>query len=191
MWGGCLGARLICWSLLTSLVLGRLFKRGHGGLSSLRLLVFVVRWLLLNQSWRIFYSLFTWRLSIFLQGDRSLRYLNGIPVDRLRVKENRVRTDLAQLSLGCNVVLWNVVNHAIAVKLVQDYLIHGCTTRICVGHRIILLNLCGHSLTRQNDRNIIDMERRGMSHRPYVDKVVQIMIELNESFVDLPTFLLE
>ena len=47
------------------------------------------------------------------------------------------------------------------------------------------------AVERQNDRDIIDMERRWMSNRPYVDPMVEIVIELDKSFVDLSTFLLE
>ena len=47
------------------------------------------------------------------------------------------------------------------------------------------------AVERQNDRDIIDMERRWMSNRPYVDPMVEIVIKLDKSFVDLSTFLLE
>ena len=47
------------------------------------------------------------------------------------------------------------------------------------------------AVERQNDRNIIDIERRWMSNRPYVDPMVEIVIKLDKSFVDLSTFLLE
>jgi hypothetical protein len=47
------------------------------------------------------------------------------------------------------------------------------------------------AVERQNDRNIIDIERRWMPNRPYVDPMVEIVIKLDKSFVDLSTFLLE
>jgi reverse gyrase len=94
--------------------------------------------------------------------------------------------------LRCKIVLRDVVDHALAVELVQNYLIHSSATGICVSDRIVLLHLrrfrVWHSLSRQNDRDIIDMERRWM---PYVDEVVEIMIKLNEGLIDFPTFLPE
>lgn len=73
-------------------------------------------------------------------------------------------------------------------------MVDGGATSVCVGHRHVLVNLRRHSLAaleRHNDRDIIDIERRWMSNWPYVNPVVQIVIKLNEGFVDLSTFLLE
>lgn len=73
-------------------------------------------------------------------------------------------------------------------------MIHSCATTVSVCHRIVLLHLCRYSITaleRHNDRDIIDMERRWLFDRPYVDPMVEIVIELYKSFVDLSTFLLE